>query len=201
MLSNLESTDLLKKIFLLLNRYMLQLIKYNKSLQSKLSIDINKYKKEAGFYRIIDNDGKGKEYKIITNDLIFEGEFKNKQRNGFGREYNNGKFIFEGEFKDDKRNGYGKEYRGGKIVIFEGQFLNGERWEGIGKEFNLINDNIEFEGEYKRGKREGKGKEYFNENRIILEDIINEHTTKYEGNYLDGEREMVKELNILKVVG
>ena len=82
--------------------------------------------------------------------------------------------IYEGEFENDKRNGYGKEYKDGKI-IFEGKYLNGERWEGYGKEFNneINNDKIGFEGEYKNGKRNGKGKEYFNENII-----------KFEGNYI-----------------
>ena len=43
--------------------------------------------------------------------------------------------LYEGEFKDDKRNGYGKEYKNGKI-IFEGQFLNGQRWKDMAK--NII---------------------------------------------------------------
>ena len=113
----------------------------------------------------------------------YEGNFIKGKKSGQGKEYydlNNRKIlIYEGEFENDKRNGYGKEYKDGKI-IFEGKYLNGERWEGYGKEFNneINNDKIGFEGEYKNGKRNGKGKEYFNENII-----------KFEGNYLDGERE------------
>jgi len=40
-------------------------------------------------------------------------------------------------------------------LIFEGQFLNGERWEGYGKEFNddITDENIKFEGEYKKGEK------------------------------------------------
>ena len=293
MYSNIEHLLLINKIFSLLNEiHLLKLINYNKLLQSALSFNLNSYKELAKVYRLIEKNGNGKEFDIKTNELVFEGEYKDKKRSGFGKEYfnriliyegeykkglkdgygknyddENGKLIFEGkflngkewegkgkilqydegngsskraiayiygeisegkingegklisifkrkyeydylgnfekgkksgkgkeyvdledkkilvyegEFKDDKRNGYGKEYRKGKI-IFEGIFLEGEKWEGYGKEFNkkINNDNAEFEGEYKRGKRNGKGKEYF---------VIKE-TIKFEGNYLDGERE------------
>ena len=305
MLSNIKSLETLKKIFSHMHRiHFLKLINYNKSIQSKLSVNLNSYKEYAKIYRVIDKDGKGKEFDISTNELKFEGEYKDKKRSGFGKEYEKGKLIYEGEykgglpngygkkydeengklifegkflngkewegkgmvkefnedygllmivdayfygefkegkvngkgkmitkkiskyrydyegnfvkglksglgkeyfdlenrkilvydgeFKDDKRNGYGKEYKLGEL-IFEGQFLNGERWEGYGKEINnkFNEDKVDFEGEYKRGKRNGKGKEYFNNNALDLFRIkdFNENTIKFEGNYLDGERE------------
>ena len=46
-------------------------------------------------------NGKGKEYIIITNILIFEGEYLNGKRNGTGKEYNydwDGKLKFEGGY-------------------------------------------------------------------------------------------------------
>ena len=66
-----------------------------------------------------------------TNELLFEGEYKNKKRNGMGKEYKEGKLIFEGEYKNGIKNGYGKKYdnKDGKL-IFEGQYLNGAEWEG-----------------------------------------------------------------------
>ena len=50
--------------------------------------------------------------KLITDRLIFEGDYKNGKRNGKGKEYSdyNGKLIFEGEYVNGKRNGKGKEY-------------------------------------------------------------------------------------------
>ena len=63
-------------------------------------------------------------------------------------------------------------------IIFEGEFKNGKRWRGFGKEFNSNNELI-FEGEYNEGKRwNGKGKEYDKKNRII-----------YDGKYVDGLNE------------
>ena len=280
MLSNIKSLEILKKIFSYIYRkHMLKLINYNNSIQSKLSIDLDSYKDNTIVYRLIENNGQGKEYDKDKDELLFEGEYKNKKRNGIGKEYDEGKLIFEGEYKngikngygkkydkkngklifegqylngvecegkgmveeldlevsllrktlayyygkfkegkineqgkkintiyskdrndyernflkgkksgqgkeyydlnnikmllyegefeDDKRNGYGKEYKDGKI-IFEGQFLNGQRWEGYGKEYNnkINDDKIDFEGEYKNGKRNGKGKEYYNDYTI-----------------------------------
>ena len=44
--------------------------------------------------------------------------------------------------------------------MFEGEYLNGKRWKGKGKEYNE-NDSLIFEGEYLNGKRwNGKGKEF-----------------------------------------
>ena len=111
MLSNIKSLEILKKIFSSLRRnYSLKLINYNKSLQSKLSLDINNYKEYAKIYRVFDKDGKVKEYDMSTNELKFEGENKNKKRSGLGKEYKKGKLIYEGEYKDGLRNGYGKKY-------------------------------------------------------------------------------------------
>ena len=59
---------------------------------------------------------------------------------------------------------------------FEGEYLNGKRWNGRVKEY-YNNNTLKFEGEYFNGKRNGKGKEY-NDNG----------TLKFEGEYLNGER-------------
>ena len=126
--------ETLKTIFFHIHRiHFLKLINYNKSMQSKLSVNLNSYKEYAKIYRVINKDGKGKEYDISTNELKFEGEFKDKKRSGFGKEYKEGKLIYEGEYKDGLPNGYGKKYdeENGKL-IFEGKFLNGKEWEGKG---------------------------------------------------------------------
>ena len=78
------------------------MIIYNKKIKSRLKIDIEYYKKISGRYKIGENNGLGKEYKLNTNILLFEGEYFNKKRK-CGKEYNNeGEIIFEGTFLDEK---------------------------------------------------------------------------------------------------
>ena len=101
-------------------------------------------------YETKDKD-KGKEYNSFTDEVIFEGEYKNGERNGKGKEYDKfGKLIFEGEWKSGKRwnvnNDFGKKLQEGKGVLYEyseckqilyrGEYSNGER-NGVGK--NIIN--------------------------------------------------------------
>ena len=102
---DIKSNYILKDLFqtIIKSRY-LDLINYNKVLQSRLKIDINDYK-------------------------------------------NTGKKI-----KIGKRNGFGKEYRFGEL-IFEGDYLNGQRWNGKGKEYHL-NGRLYFEGEYLNGQKQ-----------------------------------------------
>ena len=119
----------------------------------------------------------GKEkMKIFFNDkLIFEGESLNEKKNGKGIEYDlKGKKIFEGEYLNDKRNGKGIEYNfDGE---FEGEFRNGKKWDGIGKnkkgeiDYDIIDGygtikeydkgKLIYEGECSNGYRHGIGIEY-----------------------------------------
>ena len=49
-------------------------------------------------------NGNGKVIEYLRNNTIFEGEYINGERNGFGKEYDkDDKLKFEGEFKDDKK--------------------------------------------------------------------------------------------------
>ena len=91
------------------------MIIYNKQIQKNFGVDIEVYKKISVKYKIGEKNGKGKEYDINTNKLIFEGEYLNGKRNGKGKEY----------------------YDNGKLK-FEGEYLNGKIWEGIG--YNKNND-------------------------------------------------------------
>ena len=144
---------IIKKIFSFLNKkQILDIIIYNKKLQKMFSVDIKDYKILSGKYKINEQFGKGREYIINTNILIFEGEYKNKKRNRKGKEYfENGKLFFEGEYLNGKRwNGKGKEYQSGE-VIFEGEYSNGKRWNGKGKEYK--NEELTFEGEYLNGEK------------------------------------------------
>ena len=104
--------------------------------------------------------------------------------------YHNYYKIFEGKLINGKINGKGKEYYAldpneGKLRIkFEGNYLNGKRWNGIGynliwkpdfeikdgngiiKEYHYINGKIKFKCEYSRGRINGNGAEYYNNGNV-----------------------------------
>ena len=109
-------------------------IKYNKHIQKLLGININNYKQLSGKYKIGGINSYGKEYMLNTNVLLFEGEYKNRKRNGQGKEYNIlEELIYEGGYINGKRDGYGLEYNNKGELIFEGEYKNGKRWKGYGK--------------------------------------------------------------------
>ena len=78
--------------------------------------------------------------------------------------------IFEGESINSKVNGKGKEYYYNGNLIFEGEYLNGRKWNGKGYD---INNNLEYE--LKNGI--GKVKEYDYYGYLV-----------FEGEYLKGYR-------------
>ena len=138
-------------------------------------------------------NGKGKDYYDIDK-LKFEGEYLNGERNGKGKEYyNDGELEFVGEYLKGKKwtgTGYNKngnlenEIKDGKgnlkeyyndKLIFEGEYLNGER-NGKGKEYNY-NGQLRFEGVYLNGIRNGEGKEYYYNYNI-----------RYIGKYFNGNK-------------
>ena len=158
MLKKIRSVYLLKELFSSIDEgTKLKIIKYNKSFQKNLNINIINYKIFSGRYIIYDEDGKKwLEYNSYNDILIYKGEYLNDKRNGNGKEYDNGFLRYEGEFKNGKRNGYGHEYNSLHIIVYEGEYLNGKR-NGKGKEFDPHNGKIIFFGEYLNGKRNGKG--------------------------------------------
>ena len=73
---DINSSFIIKNIFSFLSeKQILNLIIYNKQFQNFLLVDIKNYKKISGKYKIGEKNGKGKEYSIETNELIFEGEY------------------------------------------------------------------------------------------------------------------------------
>ena len=115
---SIKSLYILKDIFSFLSeKQKLKIIIYNKHLQKNLDINIENYKRIRGIYREGERNGKGKEYDISSNIMIFEGEYLNGKKNGKGKEY-----YSNGELK------------------FEGEYLNGKRWNGkdITKKVKLI---------------------------------------------------------------
>ena len=102
----------------------------------------------------------------------------------------------------NKRTGKGKEYNNKNKLIFEGEYIFGQRKRG--KYF--VNEHLEFEGEYLYN-RKWNGKGYDINGNIIYElnngkgfvkeyNIYNDKLL-YEGEYLDGKRNgKGKEYNI-----
>jgi antitoxin component YwqK of YwqJK toxin-antitoxin module len=104
----IKSSYILNEIFSFLNKKQkLNIMMYNKQLQKKQGIDIEDYKSISGKYKIDGIIGLGREYKMKTNKLIFEGTYLNGKRNGIGKEYyDNGKLKFEGEYKNGVKRQY-----------------------------------------------------------------------------------------------
>ena len=175
-LEDIHSAYLIKDIISFINKKQkMDLTIYNKQLQKIIGVDLEDYKETSGKYKIIEN-GKGREYKLNTNILIFEGEYLNLKRNGKGKEFDsNGKLIFKGDYLNGKRNGKGKEFDDDGELKFEGEYKNGER-NGKFKEYNY-DGKLKFEGEYLNGEKNGKGKEYNYNGKL-----------EFEGEYLNGKR-------------
>ena len=205
MLNNVKSIKVLNDLLKPINyRRTLNIVKYNKSLQSKLSINFVYYKIYCLRYIIFGENGPGKEYCNENHKLVFEGEFLKRKRNGKGKEYSyDDKLIFEGEYLNGKRNGKGKEYYyQSNNLKFEGEYFNDKKWTGKGydykgnkiyelnngkgfiKEYNIFCQLI-FESEYLNGDINGKGKEYFNNGNL-----------RYEGLYFNGKKWKGKTYNI-----
>ena len=80
-INSINSSYILEEVFSFLHeRNKLDLIIYNKQLQEILHIDIGDFKKLSGKYKIGEKNGKGKEYLLDKDDLIFEGEFEWKKK-------------------------------------------------------------------------------------------------------------------------
>ena len=194
--SGVKSLFIKQKIFSFISSNIkLKIFVYSKCFQNILKIDINDYKLKAKRYIEGERNGKGKEYSLDTNILLFEGEYLDRKRNGKGKEYNeDGQLIFEGNYIKGKRNGKGYEYYFNGNLKYEGEYLNGER-NGKGKEY-FINGNIYFIGEYLKGKKwNGKGYNKYggyafkinNGNGYTLEYDTYDNLI-FEGEYFNGEK-------------
>ena len=155
MWKKIKSTFILQKIFTILNnKTKLIIIMNNKKLQRKLGINLNDFRRFSGRYKV-EEDGETKEYNSYNNRLLFEGQYANRKRNGYGKEYNEeGDLIFEGEYLNGKRRtGNAKEYEEDTgNLIFEIEYLNGKQ-EGNVNEFDIYNGKLLISGNFKTGKK------------------------------------------------
>ena len=177
MLNNVRSVYIIKMIFENMNeKIMFKLIRYNKSFQNKMNINIFNYKEKSGRYIIYETKKKGKEYDCYNDILLYEGEYLNELKNGKGKEYYpNGQLKFEGEYLKGKRYGEGREYDYGGL-IFEGNYINNIK-DGVGKEFyskgiSLFNINNTYEHQ-----------KFFD-----INDYYSNNRLKFYGVYLNGKK-------------
>ena len=191
-LFRIKSRYIIKEIFSYLNIQTKSKISlFNNKLHDIMNIDIELIKKISGKYKIAPENGKGKEYILNTEKVIFEGEYKNKKRSGKGKEYDKyGYLSFEGEYLKGKRNGKGKEYYNNDL-LFEGEYLYGIK-NGQGIEY-YDNGQYKFKGLYKNGKKwDGVGYNDSGKEEYILKNgsgKVKEYdfeTLIFEGEYLNG---------------
>ena len=95
MLERIKSIYFVKELFeKITDKDKLKLVKYNKTLQNIININLRNYKIFSGRYIIYGEKRKGKEYDSFYNYILYEGEFLNGERNGKGKEYDyNGELI------------------------------------------------------------------------------------------------------------
>ena len=108
-----------------------------------------------------------------------------------GKEYDdNGKLVFEGEYLNGQKNGKGKEYWNNAKLKFEGEYLNDKR-NGYVKEYDYTGQ-FKFESIYINGKRNGEGFLYSNNNVIFSGKFINNNI--WEGKRFDEYNNILYEL-------
>ena len=106
----------------------------------------------------------------------YEGEWKDKKKNGQGTYYlSNGERQYEGEWKDDKKDGRGTLFIANG-ERYEGEWKDGKQ-NGTGTYYYANGDR--YDGGWKDGKQNGTGTYYY---------ANGDH---YKGEWVDGEREVV----------
>ena len=103
------------------------------------------FKNGKGFMKILkEEDG---ELKTVFEAEYLNGELNGKVRDFIGKTYNESfqiYFAFEGECKNNQKEGKGKEYFVDNQLVFEGEYLYNQKLKGK----SYIDSKLEFEGEY-----------------------------------------------------
>ena len=133
-----------------------------------------------GFWKNGLRNGKGKLFDK-NGKLIYEGDWVNDKREGFGKCGSDPGHYYIGQLKNNCFNGKGKLYDNEGKLLYEGDFVNNEI-EGFGK--LKLEDNYYYLGELKNRKPNGKGKVY-NNNGFLL----------YEGDFVNGDFEGLGRFN------
>jgi len=131
-------------------------------------------------------NGKGKEYYTNLN-LKFEGEYLNGLKHGKCKTYfESGDLKYDGEYLKGKKNGHGKLYDIYLHKIFEGEFYEGEKWNGFGKEYDKYVKKCDVE--YINGIRH-EIKEINNDKKYIREFLLDLKKNKTNSNKVEKEEQ------------
>ena len=94
---------------------------------------------------------------------VYEGEYRNENREGYGKYiYENGNYYI-GQWLNDKPHGKGIKYYKNGNILYEGDFVNGKA-EGNGK--YIYEDGEYYIGQWLNGNKHGKGIIYYKNNII-----------------------------------
>lgn len=97
-----------------------------------------------------DNNWHGKGREMRADGSVYEGEFRDSKRHGTGCCTLVNGSIYEGTWQDDKLHGHGKVTCGDGSMSYEGQFNSGN-WHGRGK-VTYASGEV-YDGPWKDGKR------------------------------------------------
>lgn len=160
---------------------------------------INESFEENGNGRFINENGiinqenryagniEGINIKRYADGSVYEGEFKDSKKNGYGiLKYSNG-FRYEGNWKDDNHNGYGvlfyneDDFYAGNWIFNEA--LGYSVFHGTGL---LFSSDFIYDGEWINGKKSGQG--YYQDQNVIYDgNWENDEITGYGvATYIDG---------------
>ena len=88
MLENIRSYYIAQIVFSFIDiKETYKLVKYNKSLLNKLKINPLYFKIRSKKYLIYEKNKKVREYSILDDTLLYEGEYLNGEKSGKGKEY------------------------------------------------------------------------------------------------------------------
>ena len=111
----------------------------------------------------------GKMNVVFENGDVYEGDFVNNIKEGYGiMSYNNGE-KYQGEFKNNVKDGYGiMIYSNGEK--YRGEFKNDEK-DGYGI-YQYLDGEI-YKGDFKNGVKEGRGVYFYNNGEYYSGDFKN----------------------------
>ncbi len=112
--------------------------------------------------------GSGKEYE--NGVLAYDGQFAAGFYSGRGKRYENGQLVYDGQYDAGLRSGSGVAYEDGQL-LYRGQFLD-DLYEGRGKLYK--DGNLFYDGGFHAGAAEGTG--------IVYED----GRVAFEGQFMNG---------------
>lgn len=117
---------------------------------------------EEGFLRF------GYGVKTYSDGSVYEGNFLNGERSGFGKCVKPSGNTYEGEWKNDRRHGKGVEwYSDGST--YKGNFVDGRK-HGLGIYRNP--EGGSYEGKWKAGKPHGHGTETFSDGTTYVGEFV-----------------------------